>query len=110
MASTRDDIRKFPLEVRQEIGFALYAAQRGGKALNAVPLSGFGGAGVLEVISDFDGDTYRAVYTVRFETAVYVLHDFKKKAHRGIATPRKEMDLVRIRYKQAERDYLENNK
>jgi len=79
-------------------------AQLGEKAETAKPLKGFGGAGVLEVVEDFDGSTYRAVYTVRFSTAVYVLHAFQKKSKKGIATPKKEIDLVKARLKLAEAD------
>ena len=92
-----DILRSFPEEVRSEVGFSLEAAQRGGKALNAVPLVGFSGAGVVEIISNFDGDTYRAVYTVRYSETVYVIHAFKKKSTRGIATPRRELNLIRKR-------------
>jgi phage-related protein len=68
-------------------------------------LRGFGGAGVLEIVDDFDGDTYRAVYTVRFAGAVYVLHAFKKKSRRGIATPKTELGLIERRFKRAKEDY-----
>jgi len=68
------------------VGGALWEAQLGGKAAWAKPLQGFGGSGVLEVVDDFDGDAYRAVYTVRFADVVYVLHAFQKKSTSGIAT------------------------
>ena len=87
------------------MGYALYGAQQGGKDSDAKVLQGFGGAGVLEVITRHDGDTFRAVYTVRFAGVVYVLHAFQKKAKRGIATPKKEIDLIRKRLKLAEQDY-----
>ena len=77
----------------------------GRKALYAKPLGGYGGAGVLEVVDDFDGDTFRTVYTVRFGEAVYVLHAFQKKSRRGIATPKSELDLVRLRLRRAAEDY-----
>jgi phage-related protein len=93
-------VRTFPKAVRDEIGFALYEAQRGGKHVNAKPLRGFG-PGVLEVVSDYRGDTFRAVYTVRFENKIYVLHAFQKKSRKGIATPGHEIELVRRRLKQA---------
>jgi phage-related protein len=80
----------------------LWVAQEGGKHPDAKPLRGFGGAGVLEMIADFDGDTYRAVYTVRFVETVYVLHAFRKKSKTGISTPRAEVELVRARLKYAE--------
>lgn len=79
------------------MGFALFQAQRGGKHLQAKPLKGFKGGGVLEVVEDFDGDTFRTMYTVRFADAVYVLHAFQKKSKKGIATPKREMDVVRSR-------------
>jgi len=91
------------------VGYALYLAQNGNKHPKAKPLSGFGGAGVLEVVDDFDGDTYRAVYTVRFAESIYVLHTFQKKSRSGIATPPQEIATVRARLKTVEmlhRDWL----
>ncbi len=79
ISSSRNDLREFPEDVQQSIGFALYRAQLGSKHPDAKPLKGFKGSGVLEVVEDFDGDTYRAVYTVKFEGVVYVLHAFQKK-------------------------------
>jgi phage-related protein len=108
LGSSDDEIRSFPKEVREEIGFSLYLAQRGEKALNAVPLTGFGNARVPEIIVDHMGDTYRSVYTVRFEEAVYVLHAFKKKSNRGCETPHRDMELIRSRLKKAEAHYAEN--
>lgn len=105
VGSSKDDLSEFPDSVKLEIGFAIYLAQSGVKALDVVPLVGFGNASTLEVISDNDGDTYRAVYTVRFKRAVYVLHAFKKKSVSGISTPQKEIDLVKRRLKQAEAHY-----
>jgi phage-related protein len=101
MGSAQNEIRDFPDAVRDEVGFAIYTAQCGGKAINVTPMLGFNGAGVLEVISNFDGDTFRAVYTVRFGEAIYVLHAFKKKSVRGIATPKKELKLIERRLEQA---------
>ena len=97
------DLKSFPADVRQEVGFALDQAQHGEKSLHATPLVGFKGAGVLEIISNSDGNTYRAVYTVRLSEAVFVLHCFQKKSKAGTATPTKEMDLVRSRLRDAER-------
>jgi phage-related protein/predicted XRE-type DNA-binding protein len=97
VGNSREIVRSFPPEVRRVIGRALDLAQRGGKDSNAKPLRGFGGAGVLEIVDDHDGDAYRAVYTVRFAQAVYMLHAFQKKSKRGIATPRQEIDLIRRR-------------
>lgn len=84
------------------MGYAIYLAQIGEKHPDAKPLKGFGGAGVLEAIDDFAGNTYRAVYTVRFADAVYVLHAFQKKAKRGIATPKREMEIIQSRLRRAE--------
>lgn len=83
----------------------MWDAQLGEKSPAAKPLKGFGGAGVLEVVDDFDGDTYRAVYTVRFAGAVYVLHVFQKKSRSGISTLRSDIDLIRRRLAQAEAEY-----
>lgn len=85
------------------MGYALYVAQQGGKHRDAKPLKGFGGAGVVEIVTDFDGDTFRAVYTIRLAGAVYVLHVFQKKSKTGRATPRLEMDLIEQRLREAER-------
>jgi phage-related protein len=87
------------------MGYGLYLAQTGGKHPDAKPLKGFGGAGVLEVVDDWDGDTYRAVYTVKLAGSVYVLHAFQKKATKGIATPKRDLDLIRNRLRQAEEHY-----
>jgi phage-related protein len=95
----------FPEEVRRRVGGALWNAQLGLKAPYVKPLKGFGGAGVLEIVDDFDGDTYRAVYTVRFARMVYVLHAFQKKSKRGVATPRAELELIELRLKRAREDY-----
>jgi phage-related protein len=84
IGSSRDDLRGFPDEVRQEVGHALHEVQMGIKPTEAKPLKGFGGAGVLEIIENYFGDTYRAVYTVKFAKAVYVLHCFQKKSKRGL--------------------------
>jgi len=97
IGSSLKDLREFPEDVRQVIGFALYTAQSGGKHIAAKPLQGYGGAGVLEVVDDFDGDTYRTVYTVRFTEAVHVLHAFQKKSKHGVGTPRREIEIVNAR-------------
>jgi phage-related protein len=101
VGSSLDDLRAFPEEVKDAVGYALWLAQLGRKHPDAKPLRGFGGAGVLEMVEDFDGDTYRAVYTVRFESAVYVLHVFQKKSTRGIATAERDIDLIRKRLRDA---------
>jgi phage-related protein len=105
IGSSRDDLRAFPEDVRLRVGGALWEAQLGRKAGWAKPLKGFGGAGVLEVVDDFDGDTFRAVYTVRFAGVIYVLHAFQKKSKSGIATPRHEIALIEQRLKRAKEDY-----
>ena len=87
------------------MGFALYQAQLGRKAVSAKPLGGFGGATMLEIVDDFRTDTYRAVYTVKFGDAVYVLHAFQKKSKRGKATPKAELDLIKSRLKLAAEDH-----
>lgn len=98
IGSSRRDLRGFPREVRRDIGPALYAAQQGETDPAAKPLRGFGGASVLEIVSDHEGDTWRAVYTVRYPESVYVLHAFQKKSKRGIATPKKDIDLIHLRF------------
>ncbi len=103
LGSTRKDVRSFPRPVRRDIGMALYAAQHDELDPAARPMKGFGGSSVVEIVSDFRGDTWRAVYTVRFAEAVYVLHAFQKKSKRGIATPRQDVDLTQRRLAEAER-------
>ena len=107
IGSTREDLSGFPEDVRDTIGYALFVAQHGGKHPDAKPLRGFGGAAVLEVVEDHDGDTYRGVYTVRFSGRVYVLHAFQKKSRSGIRTPRTDIDLIRARLKRAEEQHAE---
>jgi phage-related protein len=105
VGSSRRDLKAFPDQVKDGMGYALYQAQIGQKAPTAKPLRGFGGAGVLEVVEDHQGDTYRAVYTVNFSNLVYVLHAFQKKAKKGIATPKSDLDLINRRLQVAEQDY-----
>jgi phage-related protein len=93
-------LKSFPTTVQDEIGYALFLAQRGGKHMSAKPLRGSGSA-VLEIVSDHRGDTFRAVYTVRLADRVFVLHAFQKKSKRGIATPQAEIELIKRRLKQA---------
>ncbi|NGO51855.1 type II toxin-antitoxin system RelE/ParE family toxin [Allomesorhizobium camelthorni] len=104
VSSSRRDYADFPAEVQEVFGFELFLAQTGQYPPSAKILKGIGN-GVVELVEDFDGDTYRAVYTARFEMAVYVLHCFKKKSKRGIKTPQSDIDLVRRRYRDAEADY-----
>jgi len=105
IGSSKANLSAFPEEVKDSIGYALYVAQQGGKHRDTEPLRGFGGAGILEIIDDFDGDTYRAVYTVRFAGRVYVLHVFQKKSKTGIKTPKAEINLIRLRLKRAEEEH-----
>lgn len=105
IGSARKDIQEFPKRVKEGIGYELFEVQKGGKPASAKPLKGFGGAGVLEIIENFDGNTYRAVYTVKFLRVVYVLHCFQKKSKYGIETPQKDINLIRHRLRAAEEDY-----
>lgn len=105
IGSSRRDLKSFPAEVKDVMGYALYQAQVGRKAPSAKPLTGFGGAGVLEIVEDHKTNTYRAVYTVKFSELVYVLHAFQKKSKKGIATPKPDIDLIKRRLKVAEEDY-----
>jgi phage-related protein len=105
MGSSLKETQSFPEPVRREIGHALYAAQQGETDPSAKPLKGFGGAAVMEIVAPFDGNTWRAIYTVRFLDVVYVLHAFQKKSKSGIATPTAEIALIRQRLAAAQRDY-----
>jgi phage-related protein len=110
VGSSRKDLKEFPRSVQRDIGVALYVAQIGEVHPDAKVLKGFGGASVLEVVSLDRSGTYRAVYTVRFEDAVYVLHAFQKKSKKGIETPREEMEVVRRRLAEVERLQREKGK
>jgi phage-related protein len=105
IASSRDDICQLPKDVQRVFGFALRMAQMGTKHPDAKPLKGFGGAGVLEVVAQNDGDTFRAVYTVRLEGRVYVLDVFQKKSKAGVATPKHVLERIIRRFKQAEQEH-----
>lgn len=107
---TRRELRRFPDAVQEAIGFALFRAQLGARHPDATPLKGFGGAGVLEIIENREGSTYRAVYTVRFAEAIYVLHVFQKKSKQGIATPKHELEVIRARLQEAERRHRESRR
>lgn len=102
VGSSKGDLKALPGAVQDVFGYAIYLAQTGTKHPDAKPLHGFGGASVLEVVEDHRGDAYRAVYTVRFVEAVYVLHVFQKKSRRGIATPKPDLDLIKERLKRAQ--------
>jgi len=110
IGSSRRDLKTFPEDVQANIGYALYAAQCGEEFASVKALKGFGGRSVLEIVAPHDGDTYRAVYTVRFRDAIYVLHTFQKKSKTGIATPKHELALIRRRLADAERLYQERQK
>jgi phage-related protein len=101
IADSLEVLRKFPDDVQWEMGHAIYQAQKGDKHERAKPLHGFG-SGVLEVVTDHRGDTFRTVYTVRLAGRVYVLHVFQKKSKKGIATPRFEVELIKRRLRRAE--------
>ena len=105
IGSSRADLKAFPAEVKEVIGYALYQAQLGLKHSSAKPLHGFGGAGVLEIVEDHHSDTYRAVYTVKFSEFIYVLHAFQKKSKKGIAMPKSDLDLIKTRLRTAEDHY-----
>jgi phage-related protein len=110
IASSRRDMRGMPRQVRRTFGVALFAAQIGETPPSAKPLRGFGGAGVLELIENDAGGTYRAVYTVRYATAVYVLHVFHKKSKRGRETPQADIDLIKERLRRAEQLHTQKMK
>lgn len=107
IGESKNDLSAFPNDVKLRVGGALWDAQVGLKSPAAKPLKGFGGAGVLEVVADFDGNAFRTVYTVRFAEAVYVLHAFQKKSRRGMATPKAELDLIAARLARAKEDYAQ---
>jgi phage-related protein len=109
MGSSQKDVRSFPEPVRREIGQAIYVAQQGETDPAAKPLKGFGGSHVMEIVAPYDGDTWRAVYTVRLRGILYVLHAFQKKSKSGIATPQSEIELIRKRLATAEQHYRERN-
>ena len=96
-------MKAFPREVQRDIGQALFAAQCGEEYPSVKALKGFGGRAVLEIVAPFQSDAYRAVYTVRFADVVYVLHAFQKKSTQGIATPKREIDLIGQRLAIAEK-------
>src|SRR5690349_1776854 len=107
VGSSREELRAFPASVRKVMGFALMLAQLGEKHPSAKALRGFHGASVQEIVDDHAGNTFRAVYTVQFKGAVYVLHAFQKKSKKGIATPLSDIRLIKERLKQARDHYQE---
>ena len=108
IASSKRDLLTFPDDVQQAMGYAIHIAQMGGLHDDAKPLKGFGGTGVVEIVEDHQGDTFRTVYTVKFEEAVYVLHAFQKKSKQGRKTPQSDIELVRSRLKAAEDHHRQN--
>jgi phage-related protein len=109
VASSKKDLSKFPEDAKREAGFALGDAQRGLKHSSAKLLKEFGGASVMEIVCDDEGNAYRVVYVTRFPDAIYVLHAFQKKSTRGKKTPDRHIELIRTRLKDAEQDYLKNH-
>lgn len=103
MGSSLKDLRDFPEEVKGVFGVALFYAQRGSKHLQAKPLKGYKGASVLEVVEDYDKDTYRCMYTVKYGERVYVLHAFQKKSKKGISTPQTDLDVINSRLKEVKK-------
>lgn len=105
IGSTKDDVNNFPLDVKKEVGFTLYMAQQELEAVNVTPLLGFNGTKVREIICNSRNGTFRTVFTVQFGDFVYVLHAFQKKSKAGIATPQKEIKLIKSRLKVAQKHY-----
>jgi phage-related protein len=105
VGSSRADLARFPPIVRKEFGHALHLAQAGERPRQAKPLRGFGGAGVLELIENYETNTYRAVYTIKFSKAVFALHAFQKKSKHGIAMPKADIELIKRRLKLAAETY-----
>jgi phage-related protein len=101
VGSSGRELRAFPDGVKRIVGYALRVAQQGGKHLDAKPLTGYKGAGVIEIVVDFSTDTYRTIYTANCPDVIFVLHAFKKKSKRGSATPKPDLELIRIRHRQA---------
>ena len=103
VGASRKDFRAFPDEVKSEMGYAFFLAECGGRHRKAKTFRGTGDAGVVEIVEDHRGDTFRAVYTVRFTSGVYVLHAFQKKSKKGIETPKADIRLIEQRLREAER-------
>ncbi len=102
VGSSKRDLMALPMSIRKFFGHALDFAQRGDKHDAAKVLKGFGSAGILEIVEDGRSGTYRAVYTIKFKEAVFVLHVFQKKSKHGMATPKPDLDIIRERLKVAE--------
>jgi phage-related protein len=110
VGASKRELLAMPDEVQDAIGYVLYLAQTGDRHPSMKPLKGFGGAGVIELVEDHHGGTYRAVYTVRFRDIIYVLHAFQKKSTKGIETPRHTIELIHERLAQAEMLHAERMK
>ena len=110
VGSSRKDVKAFPKNVRRDIGQALYAAQCGEEYPSVKALKGFGGRSVLEIGSTSNTGTFRAVYTVRFRDAIYVLHAFQKKSKKGVATPQPDIELIQRRLSEVDRLHKERHK
>lgn len=108
IGSSKKDLIEFPNEVKDEMGYGLHLAQSGSKHPNAKPFKIKGESGIFEIVSDFNTDTYRAVYVVNIDERLYVLHAFKKKSKKGIKTPQPDVDLIKSRLAYA-KEYAENN-
>ncbi len=108
LGSSQKDATKLPTEVQGLFAYALDVALKGGQHEDAKPLKGFHGRNVVEVVGDYQGNTFREIYTVRFEEVIYVLHIFQKKSKKGIATPKEDMELIKQRLKWAEALYKEH--
>ncbi|APB32469.1 protein of unknown function DUF891 [Gloeomargarita lithophora Alchichica-D10] len=106
VGTSLEDLKNFPEKFKLEIGYALYLAQCGEKHPSTKPMKGFKGAGVLEIVESHDGDAYRAIYTVKFSSIIYVLHTFQKKSKQGIATSKQDIELIEARLKRAKEHYL----
>ena len=102
VGTSRDDVKGFPEDARDEIGYALWVAETGGRHPSTKPLQGFGGAGVIEIIADDQDGTYRVVYTVKLADAIYVLHAFQKKSTKGSSVPERHTRLMLQRLREAE--------
>ncbi len=101
VGSSKRDLSDFPEAVRQEVGHALFVAQEGDRAPSVKTLQGFGGGSVVEIVEDYDGDTFRCVYTTKIDDVIVVLHAFQKKSKRGSETPKHDIDRIHTRLKLA---------
>lgn len=108
MGNSLDSLQQFPDSVRNKMGYALYLAQIGQKHPSAKPLKGFSGTSVLEIVDNFDTNTYRAIYTVKFSSIIYVLHTFQKKSKKGIKTPKQDIDIVKKRLQAAKEHFQQH--